>query len=336
MTNRVLVWLLLPPSSGPQARAGTGTHLRTDTETGGAPGLRDRRCLAGSPADETGPPLLHHLPTHPPDHLQRPEADLHPQPDHGIDPGATDHARAAGIGSAVALGTGTETGPGAGQAVVAAGKSPLTGVPGVIPRTPGILGTIDPGMAGGRQMRDATERRTGAVANSPVLTEEMGRTDTQSMIKALLCPLTTSSVRVSTVRSKTWMGSGSNLRILACWNLAQATNPPGDPPHPYHLLQRPLPPVWPRLWHKQSLAGTPLRSPHTLSVRACQLLVQQLTQPRALAHRLLQGCQRRFSPQVPQLWQVPQLQSARLNNPPTHSLLSLPCHCPTQSLQLCL
>lgn len=66
--------------------------------TGGAPGLRDRRCLAGSPADETGPPLLHHLPTHPPDHLQRPEADLHPQPDHGIDPGATDHARAAGIG----------------------------------------------------------------------------------------------------------------------------------------------------------------------------------------------------------------------------------------------
>lgn len=117
-------------------------------------------------------------------------------------------------GSAVALGTGTETGPGAGQAVVAAGKSPLTGVPGVIPRTPGILGTIDPGMAGGRQMRDATERRTGAVANSPVLTEEMGRTDTQSMIKALLCPLTTSSVRVSTVRSKTWMGSGSNLRIL--------------------------------------------------------------------------------------------------------------------------
>jgi len=66
--------------------------------TGGAPGLQDGRCLAGSPADKTDPPLLHHLPTHPPDHLQHPEADLHPQPDHGTDPGATDHAHRAGTG----------------------------------------------------------------------------------------------------------------------------------------------------------------------------------------------------------------------------------------------
>lgn len=66
--------------------------------TGGAPGLRDVRCLVGSLADETGPPLLHHLPTHPPDHLQRPEADLHPQTDHSTDPGATDHAHVAGTG----------------------------------------------------------------------------------------------------------------------------------------------------------------------------------------------------------------------------------------------
>ena len=37
--------------------------------TGGVPGLQGGRCLAGSPADETGPPLLLHLLTHPPDHL---------------------------------------------------------------------------------------------------------------------------------------------------------------------------------------------------------------------------------------------------------------------------
>ncbi len=42
-------------------------------------------------------------------------------------------------GSAVVLGT--EIGPGAGQVVVAAGKSPLTGVPGVIPGIPEIPGT---------------------------------------------------------------------------------------------------------------------------------------------------------------------------------------------------
>ncbi len=66
--------------------------------TGGAPGLQGGRCLAGSPVDETDPPLPPHHLTHPPDHLRRPEADLHPQTDHGTDPGATDHAHAAGIG----------------------------------------------------------------------------------------------------------------------------------------------------------------------------------------------------------------------------------------------
>ncbi len=67
--------------------------------TGGAPGLQDGRCQAGSPADKTGPPLPPHLPTHPPDHLPHPEADLHPQTDHGTGPEATDHARAAGTGT---------------------------------------------------------------------------------------------------------------------------------------------------------------------------------------------------------------------------------------------
>ena len=106
-------------------------------------------------------------------------------------------------GNAVALGIETEIGPGAGQAAAAAGKSLMTGIPGVIPGTPGIPGTTDPGMAGGRQMRNATERRIGAVANSPVLTEEMRRTDILSTIKASLCPLTTSSERASTGKSRT-------------------------------------------------------------------------------------------------------------------------------------
>ncbi len=117
-------------------------------------------------------------------------------------------------GSGVALGTGTEIGPGAGQAAAAAGRSPMTGMPGVIPETPGIPGTTDLGMAGGRQMIGGAKRRIGAVANSPVLTEEMRRTGIQSTIKALLCPLTTSSERVNTGRSRMWMGSGSSLRTL--------------------------------------------------------------------------------------------------------------------------
>jgi len=117
-------------------------------------------------------------------------------------------------GNAVALGTGTEIGPGAGQAAAAAGRSPLTGMPGAIPGTPGIPGTSDPGMPGGRQMIGGAKRCIGAVANSPVLTEEMRRTDILSMIKALLCLLTTSSERVSTGKSRTWMASGLGLRTL--------------------------------------------------------------------------------------------------------------------------
>jgi len=106
-------------------------------------------------------------------------------------------------GSAVALGTGTEIGPGAGQAAAAAGKSPMTGMPGVIPGAPEIPETKGLRVAGGCQLRVTTERRIGAVANSPILTEEMRRTDIQSTIKALLCPLTTSSEHVSTGKSRT-------------------------------------------------------------------------------------------------------------------------------------
>ncbi len=116
----------------------------------------------------------------------------------------------SGAGSKVALGTET----GAGQAAAAAGKSPLTGMPGAIPGTPGIPGTSDPGMPGGRRMTGGAKRRVGAVANSPVLTEEMRRTDILSTIKALSCHLTISSEHANTGKSRTWMGSGSGLRTL--------------------------------------------------------------------------------------------------------------------------